>query len=225
MKNMHSKLTYANVMVTILAFVVLAGGTAFASETLLPKNSVGTKQLKPGAVTPAKLSKTTKTALTGKEGPAGPKGDRGAQGPTGPTGLPGPEGGHEPLAVDASGEVADVRTGSSITLESTTSWTSRPGQVGLLLGNMTATLATESGGFGVCFVTVNVFDNGAQVTSFFVQAGLSGSFEEKSASLSPAAVAIDEPGDHTITAKFESAECKAGSKIDRLTLLVAPQGV
>jgi len=41
----RERLTYANVMVTLLAFIVL-GGTAWA----LAKNSVGSKQLKPNAV-------------------------------------------------------------------------------------------------------------------------------------------------------------------------------
>lgn len=54
MQRLRSKLTYANVMVTILAFVVLAGGTAFAAAKL-GKNTVGTKQLKANAVTTAKL--------------------------------------------------------------------------------------------------------------------------------------------------------------------------
>jgi len=52
------KLTYANVMVTLLAFVVLFGGGAFAASRL-GKNSVGTKQLKKNAVTTAKVKNAT----------------------------------------------------------------------------------------------------------------------------------------------------------------------
>jgi hypothetical protein len=51
---MKPRLTYANVMVTILAFIVLGGG-AYAAVTKVAKNSVGTKQLKNGAVTGVKL--------------------------------------------------------------------------------------------------------------------------------------------------------------------------
>jgi hypothetical protein len=54
-------LTYANVMATITAFVVLAGGTAFAANQLA-KNSVGRKQLKANAVTTAKIKKNAVTA-------------------------------------------------------------------------------------------------------------------------------------------------------------------
>jgi hypothetical protein len=50
---MRSKLTYSNVMVTLLLFIVLGGG-AYAA-TKLPKNSVGAKQLKSNAVTAAKI--------------------------------------------------------------------------------------------------------------------------------------------------------------------------
>jgi hypothetical protein len=45
-KKVRKRLTYANVMVTILAFIVLGGGTAFA----LAKNSIGTRELKPNSV-------------------------------------------------------------------------------------------------------------------------------------------------------------------------------
>jgi hypothetical protein len=96
MKDPRSKLTYANVMATVAVFLVLAGGSAFAASQMLPKNSVGPKQLKKGAVTPAKLSKAAKSALAGPRGaigPVGPTGDRGEKGNTGeagpfPTALP-----------------------------------------------------------------------------------------------------------------------------------------
>jgi hypothetical protein len=46
MKPARSKLTYANVMATVAVFLVLAGGTAFAAGQMLPKNSVGARQLR-----------------------------------------------------------------------------------------------------------------------------------------------------------------------------------
>lgn len=86
MKRPRAKLTYSNVMVTILAVVVLGGGTAYAATQLLPKNSVGPRQLRKGAVTPPKLSKAAKAALTGRQGPVGPRGPAGSTGPIGPQG-------------------------------------------------------------------------------------------------------------------------------------------
>jgi hypothetical protein len=85
MQRLRGSLSYSNVMVTLLALLVLGGGTAYAASHL-GKESVGARQLKKGAVTPAKISKVTAATLTGKQGstgPAGPKGDNGAQGPSG----------------------------------------------------------------------------------------------------------------------------------------------
>lgn len=89
MKRIRAHLTYANVIATLALFLVLAGGTAFAAKQLLPKNSVGAKQLKKGAVTPAKLSKASTATLTG---PAGPRGATGTTGPQGAQGLQGNRG-------------------------------------------------------------------------------------------------------------------------------------
>lgn len=87
------KLTYANVTATIAVFVAL-GGVGYAA-TQLPRNSVGTKQIKRAAVTPAKLSRAAKSTLAGPAGPEGPRGPAGAQGqrgPAGPAGQRGPQG-------------------------------------------------------------------------------------------------------------------------------------
>jgi hypothetical protein len=53
MKMLRGKLNYANATATIALFVAL-GGSAYAAASL-PKNSVGTKQLKAGSVTSAKI--------------------------------------------------------------------------------------------------------------------------------------------------------------------------
>jgi hypothetical protein len=96
MKRLRTQLTYANVMATVAVFLVLAGGTAVAATQMLPKNSVGPRQLKKGAVTPAKLNRAAKSTLTGPTGPkgatgaTGPKGDKGERGEKGNTGEPGP---------------------------------------------------------------------------------------------------------------------------------------
>ncbi len=55
MNQLRCKLTYANVMSTIAVFLVIGGGTAYAAKQILPKNSVGAKQIKKGAITGAKI--------------------------------------------------------------------------------------------------------------------------------------------------------------------------
>ena len=82
---LRSKLTFANVMVVLLTFIVLGGGAYAASQ--LPKNSVGTRQLKKGAVTKAKIKKSTLRELQGAQGPAGPAGAAGMSNGTVPAGV------------------------------------------------------------------------------------------------------------------------------------------
>lgn len=89
MRRLRANLTYANVISTLCLFLLLGGGAAFAASQALPEASVGTKQLKDGAVTRQKLSKV---ARAGMVGPAGARGPQGAPGPAGPQGAPGAKG-------------------------------------------------------------------------------------------------------------------------------------
>lgn len=89
MKKLRPRLTFANVVSSLALFVAL-GGSAYAA-TQLPKDSVGTKQLKDGAVTKAKLAAGALgvPGPTGKQGIAGPQGTPGAPGSPGSPGSPG----------------------------------------------------------------------------------------------------------------------------------------
>jgi hypothetical protein len=90
------KSTTGILAVVAVAVAVLAAsplGQA-AANMVVPRNSVGTLQLKTAAVTGAKVKNGTLTAADFKAGqlPAGPKGDKGdpgAQGPKGDKGDPG----------------------------------------------------------------------------------------------------------------------------------------
>lgn len=88
-----------------IALVVALGGTAYASG-ILPRNSVGTEQLRADAVVSSKVLNHSLRAVdfkpgqlprgprgaAGESGPAGPPGPAGAAGPPGGTGLPGATG-------------------------------------------------------------------------------------------------------------------------------------
>lgn len=86
-------------LVALLALVVALGGVSWAAATL-PRNSVGTPQLKAEAVTGAKVRDRSLTArdFAADQVPAG------ARGPAGPAGLAGPPG--EPGEPGAAGSPA-----------------------------------------------------------------------------------------------------------------------
>jgi hypothetical protein len=72
----------------LLALFVALGGTSYAAAKL-PRNSVGTAQIKNHAVTTAKLSTSTVKALKGAKGAPGATGATGATGAAGAKGDPG----------------------------------------------------------------------------------------------------------------------------------------
>lgn len=72
-------------VVAVVALVVALGGTSYAA-IILPANSVGTKQLKKHAVTPAKIAPTTIALFKGQKGAPGAQGIQGVQGVPGPAG-------------------------------------------------------------------------------------------------------------------------------------------
>jgi hypothetical protein len=83
-------LTYANIVASLALFLAL-GGAAFAA-TQLPRNSVGTGQLKPEAVTAGKIAKKTRNQLQGARGATGPQGAQGKTGKQGAKGATGARG-------------------------------------------------------------------------------------------------------------------------------------
>lgn len=94
----------------MLALFLGLGGTSFAAaNTVLPRNSVGTKQVINGSLQATDLSKTARSALKGRMGPRGPAGEQGAVGPqgtVGPQGIQGAPGQSATelfVAVDAGG--------------------------------------------------------------------------------------------------------------------------
>jgi hypothetical protein len=89
---LSTRLRYSNVMSTLAVFIAL-GGASYAAVTL-PKNSVGTKQLKKNAVTSSKVKNGSLLSKDFKAGqlPQGPKGDTGAPGVKGDTGAKGDKG-------------------------------------------------------------------------------------------------------------------------------------
>ena len=72
----------------LLALFVALGGTSIAATALVPRNSVGSRQVIDGSLQRVDLSKRAVKLLKGNRGAPGAPGLRGAQGPTGPAGAP-----------------------------------------------------------------------------------------------------------------------------------------
>jgi hypothetical protein len=97
LSQLRAHLTYANVVATIAVFIAL-GGSSYAALKL-PKNSVGSDQLKPNSITSAKvkggslgttdLKASARSFLRGQRGPRGVQGPQGTAGKTGKTGARG----------------------------------------------------------------------------------------------------------------------------------------
>lgn len=111
MRSRRSHLSYANVMASIAVFIALGGGAYAAFK--LPANSVGSKQLRSGAVTPAKVAPATVRLFKGQKGD---KGDTGPQGAPGNAGVNGQDGAAGPSDAYAAG-VADKSLSTSLATE------------------------------------------------------------------------------------------------------------
>lgn len=115
-------------IVACIALLVSLGGTSVAAVTQLSRNSVGTRELKDGAVTNPKLrnnavnsAKVANRSLlrvdfapgqlpAGPTGPQGPPGAAGAAGAAGPAGPAGPAGVIGPITVRSNSVVVDGGT-------------------------------------------------------------------------------------------------------------------
>jgi hypothetical protein len=101
--------------VAYLALFFALGGTSFAAVNALPKNSVGSPQIKNGAIQKVDLAKRTVSSLRGLRGPSGPAGPQGpagtqgAQGPKGDTGAPGSALAYAHVNADGSLVIADSK--------------------------------------------------------------------------------------------------------------------
>ena len=78
-------------VISCVALAVALGGTSYATVLSVPKNSVGTPQLKDSAVNSAKVKNRSLLRVDFAAGqvPAGPAGPAGPGGPAGPAGPPG----------------------------------------------------------------------------------------------------------------------------------------
>jgi Collagen triple helix repeat (20 copies) len=107
-KEIRSRLTFANVMASLAVCIALGGGAYAASTAKAPKNSVVGKSVKNATLTGADVADNSLTGsdidestlagtagtagAAGQQGPQGETGPQGPKGETGPQGLQGPQG-------------------------------------------------------------------------------------------------------------------------------------
>ena len=91
MTSLTKRLPSPAMIVACIALALSLGGASYAA-VVLPKNSVGSRQLRKGSVKPSKVSPSTVSLFRGQTGPQGPKGETGAKGDPGSQGQTGPPG-------------------------------------------------------------------------------------------------------------------------------------
>ena len=127
---LRKRLTFSNVIALLALFIAL-GGTSYA-VTALPKNSVGTQQLKKNAVTGVKvkngsLSSADFAAGTLLKGDTGASGATGATGPQGATGAAGPAGAQY-SSVDGDSQTNPIESNDAVSVASGTIYLDQAGK-------------------------------------------------------------------------------------------------
>lgn len=146
--------------IALLALFFALGGTAFAAgNALLPKNSVGTAQLKNGAVVKTKIAKKTLAQLKGNKGAQGAPGAAGPQGPAGPQGIQGPVG---PSASYQNHVAANLAISTSSATPTTLNTLVLPGP-GTYLVMASASVFDGAAAPTNCDISAVITRNGAQV--------------------------------------------------------------
>ncbi len=165
------RLTYANVVSTLALFLALGGGAAYAAGKIhssdIANRAVKAANLAPGAVHTSKVSKRAIT--TGKLAVGAVRSNQIADGVVSSkqigNGVVAPSNLQFPVfyAASPSGGSAPVTDGPSPYPITDNTWTQNPGQIEVVFGAATATLAYDGSGPGSCRVFFEVALNGQQV--------------------------------------------------------------
>jgi hypothetical protein len=199
--------------VALLALFVALGGTSYAAVKL-PKNSVGTKQIKSKAVTPKKVSPATIRLFKGQKGSTGNAGPAGTQGPKGDPGSAGPAGTVVARVRGNSTVMTQDGTGFTDYPLSNNAWTQGANETDLLVGQVTFTSTPTVSGCGTTQgITLELY-----VDSTLVRTYEFGNATWAASSTHTLVLPLDanlfEPGSdtpHTLTAKVRDPCPNAGS--------------
>lgn len=210
--------------VGFIALFIVLGGTSYAAATL-PKNSVGQKQIRSGAVSESKLSKgvRSKLAKTGKAGPAGPsgpqgpKGDTGAPGATGPSGARGPAGAEGDQGIQGEPGPTDAGVGGVNATVTVTGYELTHGgaasvtldQAGKVLVQIHGTFDLACGA-GACSRTIGAVVDGTSVPGAFATISGSGNTTTSRSVVISGVLANVAAGAHSVAVKSKAASGPQG---------------
>jgi hypothetical protein len=165
------RLTYANIISTLALFLALSGGGAYAASKVrsddLARNAVKPVNLAPGSVHTAKILKRAITS--GKLAVGAVRGNQIADGAVSAkqigSGVVAPSNLQFPVSYVASpaGGSTVVTAGPDPYSITDDTWTQNPGEINVIFGGATATLAYDGSGPGSCRVFFDVRLNGQQV--------------------------------------------------------------
>jgi hypothetical protein len=211
--NLPTRLTYANVVSTIALFMALTGGVVYAA------GKIGSNEIKRGAVSSQKLA--AKAVKGGKIAPGSVKTAKIAAGAVGNAQIADDSISPDKLVVplefvaDPQGGSAPVTSGPDAYPLSNAQWSQAPGQVQVIFGEATATLAYDGSGSGSCQVFFDIRLNGKQVGGGQLSTG-STSAEQVTSSLGAQPEVDPETAtDVVMTIQTGSnGDCENGSTID-----------
>jgi hypothetical protein len=214
----RSSLTYANVIATLALFLALGGGAYAAFK--LPKNSVGSKQLKTNAVNSSKVKNGSLLAgdfkagqlPVGAQGVQGIQGIQGIQGLTGDTGAVGPTAG----ATDpGSGNPSATFNVSTVSATITTKASSKL----VVMGSVRSDVVCAS--TGPCTRTWGLYVDGTPVPGSAYPTGADASSSDDESVATTGITGTLPPGTHTAALRAADSGHVANShtSIPRVTVI------
>jgi hypothetical protein len=195
MNRLVRRLPSPAMLVACTALAIALGGTSYAAFRL-PRNSVGTPQLRAGAVTKQKIAKRTLTALKGNRGPAGPAGATGPEGLAGATGAQGAQGPLGPTSGTSAG-LPETISSSGFTPFGSSGTVTLPGS-GRVIVEVSGFYLILCNASGSCSSTVSAFVDGTAVPGAHVNLNAATS-SETAENIAVSGVSVPLPaGTHTV---------------------------
>ena len=218
------------IVISFIALIVAMGGTGYAAIGI-PTNSVGTTQLRNGAVTRQKIARNTLGALQGARGPAGASGQTGATGrtgatgpagPQGATGVPGPQGLLGPTSGTSAGSVEELPS-TGFTPFGSSGTVTLPA-AGKVLVEVSGFYFIQCSAAGSCSATISGFVDGAAVPG--AHENLNAAVNAGSAAeIAVSGIAVNVPaGTHTIQLETKNSASVAVTNSENLHVTAVALG-